>query len=317
MAAAGIRRLQDAIGRRDLLERRSDLVGKAALVDLSAVLSARHGRHPKPDYALQTKTHMPPRREEEIRAVRAALAGDAVERIEPVFNRDRCIGVAAAGEIARRFGDAGLPKGSLTYHHQGAAGHYYAAYAVDGLEFRLVGVVADSCFTAAYGGLLSISAARDPKTSIVGNTFAYGARGGRAYIAGRAGNRFGICLRRGHDGSGARIVVEGVGANAFQYMTGGVALVLGEVGGNLGAGMTGGRVYLLDADETKLNRSYVGAFALDEMDIELVRALLEEHAAETASVQAEALLADFDPGRFRRVNTVLQPAALEVALAGA
>jgi glutamate synthase domain-containing protein 3 len=145
----------------------------------------------------------------------------------------------------------------------------------------------------------------------VGNTFGYGARAGRAYIRGRAGNRFAICLRRSHEGDGPRIVVEGVEANAFQYMTGGTALVLGPVGFNLGAGMTGGVVYLLDLEESVLNRQYVRPAALGEDDARLVRSLLEEHVAETKSPTAEALLASFDPARFARVETCLSPEPLE------
>ena len=123
----------------------------------------------------------------------------------------------------------------------------------------------------------------DTRLTVVGNTFAYGARAGRAYIAGRGGNRFGICLRKSHEGEGPRIVVEGVEANAFQYMTGGIALVLGPVGFNLGAGLTGGRVYLLDLDGSRLNRQYVKAEPLDAEGAAEVEQLLREHAAETAS----------------------------------
>ena len=138
----------------------------------------------------------------------------------------------------------------------GAAGHFYGAYAVHGMELYLQGLAADSCFTAAYGGkIVVVPEGADTSLTVVGNTFAYGARAGRAYVAGRGGNRFGICLRKSHEGEGPRVVVEGVEANAFQYMTGGVALVLGSVGFNLGAGLTGGRVYLLDPDGSRLNRA--------------------------------------------------------------
>jgi glutamate synthase domain-containing protein 3 len=106
-------------------------------------------------------------------------------------------------------------------------------------------------------------------------------------------------------------VVEGVEANGFQYMTGGVALVLGSAGFNLGAGMTGGRIYLLDLDESRLNRQYVQALPLEEADIADVLSLLREHAAETASRQAEGLLGSFDPERFGKVVTRLAPEPLE------
>lgn len=312
MAAAGIRRLSDVIGRRDLLERRADLAGKADLLDLGSILGAPHGRYPKPDYATQTKTHMPERRLDEAQAAREALSGTVIEQVEALTNKDRCVGLAGAGVIARAVGDLGLTEGKLAYRHTGAAGHYYAAYAVEGMEFRLTGVAADSCFTAAYGGLVTIvpeAGLIDP--SVVGNSFAYGARGGRAYIAGRGGNRFGICLRKSHEGSGARIVVEGVGANAFQYMTGGKALVLGTTGPNLGSGMTGGRVYLYEPEVSKLNKGYVGLSPLDEADVAEVRAMLEEHLAETGSARAAAVLAEFDPAKFGKVMTILRPAAFE------
>jgi glutamate synthase domain-containing protein 3 len=185
------------------------------------------------------------------------------------------------------------------------------------MEFYMQGLVADSCFTAAYGGKVVIvpenghgNGHARPLT-LVGNTFGYGARAGRAYVRGRGGNRFGICLRKSHEGGGPRIVVEGVEANAFQYMTGGVALVLGPTGFNLGAGMTGGVVYLLDVDETTLNRQYVRAAPLADDDVAAVRTLLTEHVTETASPVAEGLLASFDPARFARISTCVSPEPLE------
>jgi glutamate synthase domain-containing protein 3 len=107
------------------------------------------------------------------------------------------------------------------------------------------------------------------------------------------------------------VVVEGVEANAFQYMTGGVALVIGPAGWNLGAGLTGGRVHLLDLDRSRLNPQYVKAEPLDEAGAAEVRDLLREHAAETASRTAEQLLRDFDPDRFTRVVTAIVPEPVE------
>ena len=231
---------------------------------------------------------------------------------ESLTNVDRCVGVGAAGILARRFGDTGLPKGRLVLRHRGAAGHFYGAYAVHGMELYLQGLAADSCFTAAYGGkIVVVPEGADTSLTVVGNTFAYGARAGRAYVAGRGGNRFGICLRKSHEGEGPRVVVEGVEANAFQYMTGGVALVLGSVGFNLGAGLTGGRVYLLEPDGSRLNRQYVKMEPLDEPGAAEVQQLLREHAAETASRTAERLLRAFDPERFARVVTAIVPEPIE------
>ena len=127
-------------------------------------------------------------------------------------------------------------------------------------------LVADSCFTAAYGGKLVIVPERAARrrSPLVGNTFGYGARAraARTSPAAAATASASACASRTR-ASGPRIVVEGVEANAFQYMTGGVAPVLGPVGFNLGAGMTGGRVYLYDLDGSRLNRQYVRAEPLD------------------------------------------------------
>ena len=219
--------------------------------------------------------------------------------------------------MARRFGDAGLPKGRLVFRHRGAAGHFYGAYAVSGMELYLQGLAADSAFTAAYGGkLVVVPEGGDSRLTVVGNTFGYGARAGRAYLAGRGGNRFGICMRKSHEGAGPRVVVEGVEANAFQYMTGGVALVLGTVGFNLGAGLTGGRVYLLELDGSRLNRQYVKAEPLDaEAAVEVEAAAAgargrdgEPHRrAPAARLRSRALCAGHDGARARADRVVSLP----------
>ena len=304
MAAAGIRSLDEVVGRRDLLEKKSNLVGKAATVDVSTLLNV------PPADALRRRPCEPDLlpRDDEADAAARALAGEAVLLERTLDHDNRCLGLRAAGVVARRVGDLGLSEGSLAFRHSGAAGHFYAAYSVDGMRFDLEGVVADSCFTAAYGGELVIRpAAGIDAATLVGNAFGYGARGGRAFIAGAAGNRFGICLRKNHEGGGPMIVVEGVAANGFQYMTGGRAVVLGPVRRNLGAGMTGGAVYLLDADERMLNEKYVHALPLDEADAAFVRATVEEHLAKTGSPVATGVLDGFDPSRFRKVVTKLKP----------
>lgn len=305
MAAHGIRTVSEAVGRRDLLERKPGLGGKAAHLRLEALLNPPHGFAQGRDYALQTKMHMPDLREREASGAERALAGEAVTLLDHVTNADRCVGMRAAGVIARAAGDEGLKSGSVTLHHEGAAGHFYGAYLVPGMTCRLMGLCADSAFTASYGGKLIITPGNTaPGATIVGNAFGYGARGGAAYIAGRAGNRFGICLRKNEKG-GPRIVVEGVEANAFQYMTGGTALVLGSTGPHVGSGMTGGTIYLLDADVSKLNPVYAAAHPLDEDDELTVATMLSEHVSETGSPLAASLLEEYDLSRFTKVKTKL------------
>lgn len=308
MAKLGIRSVAELVGRRDLLAKKQNLGGKADLLDLSSILSAPHAFFTTRDFAAQTRAHKPVLREREREFALHAVDGQEKTLEETLTNESRCVGVGAAGIVARQFGDLGLPVGSLHFENEGAGGHFYGAYAVDGLSYRMRGVVADSCFTAAYGGkLVVVPDDGKPGRSLVGNTFAYGARGGRAYIAGRGGNRFGICLRKSHEGSGPRVVVEGVEANAFQYMTGGVALVLGSTGPNLGSGMTGGRVYLYNYQDENLNTDYVGASPLSVDDAAVVEEMLREHVAETDSFIGRKLLESFDPRSFVKVSTVVKP----------
>jgi glutamate synthase domain-containing protein 3 len=302
MARAGIRRLRDVVGRRDLLVRRADLRGKAALIDTSRMTSAPAGRERARRLREQSEIHAPRRRVKELELVDRAIAGEAVETRGRLTNRDRCVGVGAAGEIARRFGDAGLPEGRLVMRHHGAAGHFYGAYALSGMELRIEGLVADSAFTAAYGGKIVIvpdgNGKRRHDLTVAGNAFGYGARRGSAYLAGKAGNRFAIALRKSHEGDGPRLVVEGVEANAFQYMTGGVALVLGPVGDNFAAGMSGGMAYVYDPDERfagHVNQDMVIYQRIEVAHYEdELRALLTLHVKNTQSRFAERILAEFD-----------------------
>jgi glutamate synthase domain-containing protein 2/glutamate synthase domain-containing protein 1/glutamate synthase domain-containing protein 3 len=309
MAEAGIRHLDDVIGNRNFLEPKPGITGKAALLDLSALVNAPGEHCEWRDYKAQTEANMPQMRKQEVDAAKYLLdKGKSLEIDEMLTNADRCVGVGASGLIARKLGDKGLAKGPLLFIHRGSAGHYYGAYSLPGMEFHLRGNIADSAFTAAYGGLLVVSPPRRRTgLSLVGSCFGYGARGGKAFIAGRAGNRFGICLRKNHEGGSPTLVVEGVGANAFQYMTGGTALVLGPTGPNLGSGMSGGTVFLLDPTPESLNADYVSLNELNSDESALIRSLLTEHVEQTESAVGEKLLVNFDPSRFKAVRTNLVP----------
>lgn len=308
MAAAGIRSLDEVIGQRNLLEVKPGLTGKAALLNLSTLVNAPGDRCTTRDYAAQTELNMPKLDQQEIQAAKYVAGGKSLELERSLTNADRCVGVSAAGEIARKFGDLGLPSSKLTFINRGSAGHFYGAYSVDGMEFHMRGNIADSGFTAAYGGILSISPPHERTfLALVGNCFAYGARGGKAFIAGKAGNRFGICLRKSHEGTGAVLVVEGVGANAFQYMTGGVGVVLGPFGPNLGSGMSGGKIFALDATVKNINSKYAAAVPLSEDDVIELKAILEEHVLRTESNLGKFLLCQFDASRFSVIRTKLTP----------
>jgi glutamate synthase domain-containing protein 2/glutamate synthase domain-containing protein 1/glutamate synthase domain-containing protein 3 len=308
MADAGIRTLDDSIGQRNLLDIKPNRTGKAAKLDLSGLVNAPGDRCFERDYAKQSRLNMPPLDEQEVQAGKYVSGGKSLELERSLTNADRCVGVSAAGVVARCFGDQGLPSSTLTFINRGSAGHFYGAYAVNGLEFHLRGNIADSGFSAAYGGLLSISPPHERTfLALVGNCFGYGARGGKAFIAGKAGNRFGICLRKNHEGGGPLLVVEGVGANAFQYMTGGIGVILGSFGPNLGSGMSGGKVYILEPNQRNMNDKYAEATELNSEEGTELKHILEQHVLHTESNLGKFLLCPFDPARFKVVKTKLKP----------
>ncbi|MBS1729041.1 MAG: hypothetical protein JST51_20160 [Armatimonadetes bacterium] len=308
MAEAGIRRLDDVIGQRNLLEVKPNLEGKAAMMDFSYLVNAPGERCRIRDYELQTRMNMPTIDQQEIQGAKYVCNGKSLELERSLTNANRCVGVAAAGVLARKQGDAGLADAKLTFLNRGSAGHFYGAYSVNGLEFHMRGTIADSGFTAAYGGLVAISPPHERTfLALVGNCFGYGARGGKAFIAGKAGNRFGICMRKNHEGGGPLLVVEGVGANAFQYMTGGVGVILGPFGPNLGSGMSGGKIFVLDPTLSNVNSKYAQASALTPDDEIELKAILEEHVLHTESNLGKFLLCQFDATRFSVIRTKLKP----------
>jgi len=194
--------------------------------------------------------------------------------------------------------------------YSGSAGQSFGAFLDHGVELSLEGQAQDYVGKGMGGGVIAIrplaaDAATDPV--LAGNTIAYGATGGRLFIAGRAGERF--CVRN----SGAVAVVEGAGDHFCEYMTGGVAVALGSVGWNAGAGMTGGVAYLLDWRQ--LNSDSVVAREVPAEDAAELKALVEEHLARTGSRRAAELLADWDRSlaRFRQVVPTAAVAAAEQA----
>lgn len=312
MAKAGIKSLADVIGQRDRLQIKPTLQGKSKQLNLQHLVSKPESNVTKRAYATQSKSHMPDLRVQEVELAKYVIETErSMDVFQELTNADRCVGVGAAGMIARKFGDKGLSKGNLKFINRGSAGHFHAAYSIQGLEFHMKGNVADSCFTAAYGGLLVVTPpTREIGLALVGSCFGYGAKGGRAFIAGLAGNRFGICFRKNHEGGGPTVVVEGVGANAFQYMTGGTAVVLGTIGANLGSGMSGGKVYILDLDERNLNSQYVQASDLSNEEHLELEMLIQTHFRKTNSRLAESILTDFSSHSFKVVHTKLVPERL-------
>jgi glutamate synthase (NADPH/NADH) large chain len=212
-----------------------------------------------------------------------------------VTPRDRSVGARLSGALSRRPEPRQLPH--VRYELTGSAGQSLGAFAVAGMRITVTGEANDYVGKGLSGATLVVrppeAAAGGQDQALAGNVCLFGATGGVLHVVGRAGMRFGV------RNSGARAVVEGIGAHGCEYMTGGTVVVLGEVGPNFGAGMTGGRAFLLDAAELRgrLNAESVDARAPEEADLRVLRELLAAHSAE-GSRRATDLLRDWRPERF-------------------
>jgi glutamate synthase (NADPH/NADH) large chain/glutamate synthase (ferredoxin) len=241
-----------------------------------------------------------------LHAARAAFDGETKVKLDlKVTNRDRTVGTLLSSAIARLRGPEGLPDGSIEVDLKGSAGQSFGAWLASGVTMSLEGEANDYCGKGLSGGGLSI---RPPRAShlraednvVVGNVALYGATSGRAFFNGLAGERFAI------RNSGAEAVVEGVGDHGCEYMTGGRVVVLGSVGLNFAAGMSGGIAYVLDADNRlseHLNRDLVDMEDLEVEDRAALRVLLEEHHERTDSSRASEVLSNWEEWlpRFVRV----------------
>ncbi len=207
-----------------------------------------------------------------------------------ISNEDRAVGAHFSGEVLRRFGRSGLPTG-VDFAFHGTAGQSFGAFLISGANFRLKGEANDYVGKGLCGGSIAIDAGAEASERgdvLVGNTVLYGATSGELFIAGRAGERFAV------RNSGALAVVEGVGRHGCEYMTAGVVLVLGPLGANFGAGMTGGLTYLLrtegDASQRQLHRESVRLAELDFQEEQWLRRILRRHVQLTGSPCAAGLL---------------------------
>ncbi len=212
-----------------------------------------------------------------------------------IINTDRSVGARIAGVIAKQYGNDGF-EGTLNLNFQGSAGQSFGAFNLPGMTLRITGDANDYVGKGMNGGEIIIQPPAeinyDPsQNSIVGNTCLYGATGGYLYANGRAGERFGVRNSR------AQAVIEGAGDHCCEYMTGGVIVVLGTVGRNVGAGMTGGLAYFLDEDgsfSAKVNREIVKTQRIvTAAGEQQLKGLIAAHAEKTGSPKAKAILADW------------------------
>ncbi|QTX04639.1 glutamate synthase large subunit [Agromyces archimandritae] len=298
LAALGFRSLDEIIGRNDLLDvDRAIRHWKADGLDLTPVLvgpdfseaEARRNARPQ-DHELDAHFD-----QELIRRSRVVLdEGGTVQIALPIKNTERAVGTMLGHEVTLRHGEQGLPADSIEITLTGSAGQSFGAFVPHGVTLRLVGDSNDYVGKGLSGGRLILRPVPEAtfpaeRNVIAGNVIGYGATSGSMYISGIVGERF---LVRN---SGATAVVEGVGDHALEYMTGGLALILGETGRNLGAGMSGGTAYVhgLRADRVNREALAAGELELHELgaaDREIVRDLLEQHIVHTDSALARRML---------------------------
>ena len=251
LAEMGFPRLEDIVGRTDLIEiRPSEKDSRASLLDFSRLLHKEDGGA---DIHHTTSQHHDIEHVKDVEIL--AAAHEAIEHQKEVSleyaiaNTDRSVGAMLSGAVASRYGNAGLPDQTINVKFKGSAGQSFGAFLARGISFRLEGEANDYLGKGLSGGRISVqppmrSGFDASQNTIAGNTLLYGATGGEVYINGRVGERFAV------RNSGAIAVVEGTGDHCCEYMTGGRVVVLGTTGRNFAAGMSGGVAYVWDRNHT-------------------------------------------------------------------
>jgi glutamate synthase (NADPH/NADH) large chain len=293
LAGLGVRQFTDIIGRSDLLEQLPGVTQRQRALDLSAILASAGTRGDLPVYCTEP-SNAPFDTGRLNREILAATteALDRDERFSGSFgirNYDRTVGAMLSGEIARRCGREGLPPDRIRLNLTGTAGQSLGCWNAPGVSIHLEGDANDYVGKGMSGGRIVLTTAecdreRARRNVICGNACLYGATGGELYANGQAGERFAV------RNSGAQAVIEGAGHHACEYMTGGTVVIMGPVGPNLAAGMTGGELFLLDPNNEVgrfLNPEFVEATPLEAQQFDAPRRRLKQlvsgHVALTGS----------------------------------
>ncbi|MDZ5603977.1 glutamate synthase large subunit [Pseudomonas sp. RP23018S] len=304
LAKLGVRSLGELIGRTDLLEILPGDTERQQYLDLTPLLGSSHIPADKPQFCEVEKN--PPFDKGELAERMVEMALPAIrdqaggEFALDICNCDRSIGARISGEIARLYGNQGMAAKPVTFRFKGTAGQSFGVWNAGGLNMRLEGDANDYVGKGMTGGKLTIvppagSPFATQHSAIVGNTCLYGATGGKLFAAGTAGERFAV------RNSGAHTVVEGTGDHCCEYMTGGFVCVLGKTGYNFGSGMTGGFAYVLDMDNSfvdKLNHELVEIQRISGEAMEAYRThlarVLAEYVEETGSEWGRELSENLD-----------------------
>ncbi len=299
MAELGFRSIDEMVGQSQKLKVRDDIKHwKYKNLDLTPVLHIEQARDEDGVYNQTQQNH----NLEEVldrKLIQAAIPalekGEAVNAEFPIINTDRSAGTMLSNEISKVYKDQGLPQ-PMNVKFTGSAGQSFGAFLAKGVKFEVEGDANDYWGKGLSGGTLVLYP--DAKSTIVaednivvGNVCFYGATSGESFIRGMAGERF--CVRN----SGAKVVVEGVGDHGCEYMTGGVAVILGSTGRNFAAGMSGGVAYVWDKAgdfETKLNPELVDLDPIEQEDRDLLLDMLTKQVEFTGSEVAQSFLDNFE-----------------------
>ena len=310
MARLGIRSVAELVGRIDLVRQKSqDDNFKLSRVDLKRILfhpyidaSVGHMHTIDQDHELERTLDM----SKLLRMCRPAIEDQKPIRAKLAINNiNRVVGTLVGSEVTRRYGESGLLDNTIKLNFEGSAGQSFGAFIPKGMTLELEGDANDYLGKGLSGGTIVVY---PPKKSIfeadenilIGNVAFYGATSGKSYINGVAGERFAV------RNSGITAVVEGVGDHGCEYMTGGEVLVLGKIGRNFAAGMSGGYAYILDCDERYVNTGLVELRPANNDDLKRIKELVEQHVLHTNSTKGRHILENWNnfANRFTKVVPV-------------
>ena len=310
MARLGIRSVAELVGRIDLVRQKSqDDNFKLSRVDLKRILfrpyidaSVGHMHMTDQDHELERTLDM----SKLLRMCRPAIEDQKPIRAKLAINNiNRVVGTLVGSEVTRRYGESGLPDNTIKLNFEGSAGQSFGAFIPKGMTLELEGDANDYLGKGLSGGTITVY---PPKKSIfeadenilIGNVAFYGATSGTSYINGVAGERFAV------RNSGITAVVEGVGDHGCEYMTGGEVLVLGKIGRNFAAGMSGGYAYILDCDERYVNTGLVELRPANNDDLKRIKELVEQQVLHTNSAKGRHILENWNNfvNRFTKVVPV-------------
>ena len=300
LAQLGFRKLEDAIGQVEVLDTKAATEHwKASGLDLSPILVPPKANAVRSNTSQQDHGLTAALDNQLISLAKPALEGQKALRLEmQIRNVNRTVGTMLGSEITRRYGGSGLPANTIDITFHGSAGQSFGAFIPSGLTLRLYGDSNDYVAKGLSGGRVIIrpderATFKSNANVIAGNVIGYGATSGEIMISGVVGERF--CVRN----SGAHAIVEGVGDHGCEYMTGGTVIILGSIGRNFAAGMSGGMAFVLDLEESLVNTEMVDLLTLPAVHEDFVKSSLSNFFVESGSAVAKELLSDWDKSKSR------------------